>query len=77
VEVDELEESLYRIRAFAAVPAGRDWLAVDLLPELLRERADDGLIVHGPVVMWSDEQAERRFARAVRIPVRDRSGQAA
>jgi moderate conductance mechanosensitive channel len=77
VEVDELEESLYRIRAFAAVPAGRDWLAVDLLPELLRERADDGLIVHGPVVMWSDEQAERRFARAVRIPVRDRRGQAA
>jgi small-conductance mechanosensitive channel len=77
VEVDELEESLYRIRAFAAVPAGRDWLAVDLLPELLRERADDGLIVHGPVVMWSDEQAERRFARAVRIPFRDRRGQAA
>ena len=72
VEVDELEESLVRIRALAAVPAGRDWLAMDLLPELLRERADDGLIVHGPVVMWSDEQAEHRFARAVRVPVQPR-----
>ena len=76
-EVDELEESLVRIRALAAVPAGRDWLAVDLLPELLRERADDGLIVHGPVVMWSDEQAEHRFARAVRIPVPERRTRAA
>jgi small-conductance mechanosensitive channel len=76
-EVDELEESLHRIRAQAAVPAGRDWLAVDLLPELLRERADDGLIVHGPVVMWSDELAERRFARAVRVPVQPRRGRAA
>jgi hypothetical protein len=44
-------------------------LATDLLPELLRERAGDGLLVHGPVVMRSDEQAERRFARAVRVPV--------
>jgi small-conductance mechanosensitive channel len=76
VEVDELEESLYRIRALAAVPAGRDWLAVDLLPELLRERADDELIVHGPVVMWSDEQAEHRFARAVRVPVHPRRAHA-
>ena len=76
IEVDELEESLYRIRALAAVPAGRDWLAMDLLPELLRERADDGLIVHGPVVMWSDEQAEHRFARAVRVPVQSRRAHA-
>jgi small-conductance mechanosensitive channel len=77
VEVDELEESLHRIRALAAVPAGRDWLAMDLLPELLRERADEGLIVHGPVVMWSDEQAEHRFARAVRVPVPERRSRAA
>jgi small-conductance mechanosensitive channel len=75
-EVDELEESLYRLRALAAVPAGRDWLAMDLLPELLRERADEGLIVHGPVVMWSDQQAEHRFARAVRVPVQPRRAHA-
>src|SRR6266516_1934403 len=31
---------------------------------LLKERADPGLIVHGPVVLTLDEQAERSFARA-------------
>ena len=77
VEVDSLEDDVHRIRLRAAVPPGREWLAVDLLPELMRERAEDELIVHGPVVMWVDEQAERRFARAVRIPVPDRRGRAA
>ena len=70
VEVDSLEDDVHRIRSVAAVPPGREWLAVDLLPELMRERADDSLIVHGPVVMWVDEQAEQRFARAVRVPLR-------
>jgi small-conductance mechanosensitive channel len=70
VEVDSLEDDVHRIRSLAAVPPGREWLAMDLLPELMRERAADALIVHGPVVMWVDEQAEQRFARAVRVPVR-------
>lgn len=69
IEVESLEEDLHRIRARAAVPSGRGWLALELLPSLMRERADEGLIVHGPVVVWVDEQAERRFARAVRVPV--------
>jgi len=69
LEVDSLEGDLHRIRSRAAVPSGREWLALDLLPALVRERAEDGLIVHGPVVVWVDEQAERRFARAVRVPV--------
>ncbi|HEU5490540.1 MAG TPA: mechanosensitive ion channel family protein [Gaiellaceae bacterium] len=69
VEVESLEEDLHRVRARAAVPSGRAWLALELLPSLMRERADDGLIVHGPVVAWVDEQAEQRFARAVRVPV--------
>lgn len=72
VEVDSLEEDVHRIRSLAAVPPGREWLAVDLLPELMRERADEALIVHGPVVMWVDELAEQRFARAVRVPARSR-----
>jgi small-conductance mechanosensitive channel len=69
VEVESLEEDLHRIRSRAAVPSGRAWLALELLPSLMRERAHDGLIVHGPVVAWVDEQAEQRFARAVRVPV--------
>ena len=36
----------------------------DLLPSLMKERSDDGLIVHGPVMLPVDEQAQRRFARA-------------
>jgi hypothetical protein len=69
VDHEELEEELHRIRAVAAVPVGREWLAEGLLPSLVRERAVEGLIVHGPVVMWADEQAERRFARATRTPL--------
>jgi hypothetical protein len=68
-EVDSLEPDVHRVHALAAVPPGREWLATEFLPELLRERAKDGLIVHGPIVMWVDEQAERRFARAVRVPL--------
>jgi small-conductance mechanosensitive channel len=68
-EVDRLEDDLYRIRAVAAVPVGREWLAEDLLPSLVAERAPDDLVVHGPVVMWADEHAEHRFARATRTPV--------
>jgi hypothetical protein len=59
-----LDDVLYRVTAETAVAAGRGWLATDLLPSLLKERSDDGLIVHGPVVLPVDEQAQRRFARA-------------
>jgi len=69
VETDRLEDDLHRIRAAAAVPVGREWLAEDLFPNLVRERAPDDLLVHGPVVMWTDEHAERRFARATRTPL--------
>jgi Mechanosensitive ion channel len=69
-ETDRLEEDLHRIRAVAAVPVGREWLAEDLLPSLVAERAPDDLVVHGPVVMWADEHAEHRFARATRTPLR-------
>jgi small conductance mechanosensitive channel len=68
----QLDEDLHRITAEAAVAAGRSWLAEDLLPSLLKERCEEGLIVHGPVVLPVDEQAVRRFARAERR-VRDRA----
>ena len=74
VESDRLEDDLHRIRAAAAVPVGREWLAEDLFPSLVRERAPDDLLVHGPVVMWTDEHAERRFARATRTPLARRAG---
>ena len=66
-DVRELNGDLYRITADATVAAGRTWLAQELLPSLIKERADDGLIVHGPVIIPSDEQATTRFARAERL----------
>jgi small conductance mechanosensitive channel len=62
----QLDDDLHRITAEAAVAAGRLWLAEDLLPSLLKERSAEGLIVHGPVVLPVDEQAQHRFARAER-----------
>ena len=51
---------------------GREWLVEDFLPDLMKERAAEGLIVHGPVVMFVDEHASSRFARSMpgtRVPV--------
>src|SRR5436309_10823139 len=63
-EVNELDERLVRIRMRASVAAGREWLVEGFLSDLLKERADEDLIVHGPVVLTVDEQAARSFARA-------------
>ena len=65
VETEELGEQLYRLTVLAAVAPGREWLAEDFLPSLVKERAVDGLLVHGPVVMPVDEAATRRFARVI------------
>jgi moderate conductance mechanosensitive channel len=65
--VTELGEDLHRVTAEATVAAGRRWMAEDLLPSLLRERADGDLIVHGPVIVPVDEGAATRFARAGRF----------
>lgn len=66
VREEELDDDLHRITARASVAPGRGWLVTDLLPSLLKERAGDGLIVHGPVILPVDEQAVGRFARAGR-----------
>jgi small-conductance mechanosensitive channel len=65
VETEELDGDLYRIRARTAVAPGREWLADEFLPSLLKERGQEGLIVHGPVVTPVDAEATRRYARAV------------
>lgn len=62
-EIEPLDDELFRIRARAAVASGREWLAEELFPNLVKEREPDGLLIHGPVVMRVDEQANRRFAR--------------
>ena len=65
VESEALDEDLFRIDAHCAVAVGREWLAEDLLPTLFKERAAEGLIVHGPIITYVDEEAQRSFARAI------------
>jgi small-conductance mechanosensitive channel len=63
-EVDELAPGLVRLRVRAAVAPGREWLVHGFYTDLLKERADKHLIVHGPIVLTVDERAARSFARA-------------
>jgi hypothetical protein len=62
--VDDLAPGLVRLRMRAAVAPGREWLVNGFYTDLLKERADKHLIVHGPVVLTVDESATRSFARA-------------
>lgn len=76
-ESETLDDDLHRITAHCAVAVGREWLAEELLPTLIKERAAAGLLVHGPIVTYVDEQALRSFTRALgsgssRTPSRSR-----
>lgn len=63
-QIDELAPGLVRLRVRAAVAPGREWLVHGFYTDLLKERAEKHLIVHGPVVLTVDESAARSFARA-------------
>lgn len=60
---DELIEGLSRLAIRATVARGSEWLAESYFADVLKERAPDGLIVHGPVSFAADESAARTFAR--------------
>ena len=62
--VDELSPSLVRVTLRATTAPGREWLADSFYSDLLKEKAEPGLIVHGPIVLAIDENASRSFARA-------------
>jgi small conductance mechanosensitive channel len=63
-EIHDLGGALVRVTVRTAVAPGREWLAEGFFPELLKEKATPGLIVHGPVTLAVDERATRSFARA-------------
>ena len=65
VEVEVLDDHLVRVLVHASVAHGREWLVDKFLPDLIKERAPEGLIAHGPIVMFVDERATRRFARSL------------
>lgn len=62
--IEKLDDDLVLLRGRAAMAPGREWLADGFLSDVLRERAAEGLIVHGPVVIEVDDVASRRYARA-------------
>jgi moderate conductance mechanosensitive channel len=61
---EELSETLVRIAMRATIAPGREWLVDGYFSDLLKEKAGDGLIVHGPVVLAIDEGATKTYARA-------------
>jgi small conductance mechanosensitive channel len=63
-ELEELSPTLVRIRVRATIAPGREWLAENFFPDLLKELSHEGLLVHGPVTFAVDERAARTFARA-------------
>jgi small-conductance mechanosensitive channel len=74
VDLRELDSGLAAMRLRVAVVPGREWLAEDLLPALLKELGDE-LLVHGPVVSFVDEVAQRRFGRLAAVAAaRQRQG---
>jgi small-conductance mechanosensitive channel len=64
-ETEELDDDLFRITARCAVAVGREWLAEDLLPSLIKERAAAGLLLIGPIITFVDDQALQSFTRAM------------
>ena len=66
--VERLDDDLVLLRARAAVAPGREWLADGFLADVLRERAPEGLIVHGPVVIEIDDLARRATRAPPRAP---------
>ena len=55
-------ETLIAVVYGEGVARGR--ITVERMVDLLKERADKHLIVHGPVVLTVDDNVERSFARA-------------
>jgi small conductance mechanosensitive channel len=70
-QVDELSEKLFRISVRASVAPGREWLVDGFFADLIRERAEEGLIAHGPVTLSVDESAARSYARSSALTRRD------
>ncbi len=67
-ETERLDDDLVRIKARTTVAPGREWLAREFLPDLLKERAEEGLLLHGPVVIDVDDIAVGRYARSFTPP---------
>jgi small conductance mechanosensitive channel len=66
-ESEALDDDLYRITARCAVAVGREWLAEEFLPTLIKERAAADLLLLGPIITYVDDQALQSFTRAMAV----------
>ncbi|HKH31212.1 MAG TPA: mechanosensitive ion channel domain-containing protein [Gaiellaceae bacterium] len=73
-EIEEIGDSLVRIRMRASVVPGREWLVDGFFADLLRARSGEALIAHGPVALVVDEAVQSSFSRASAISRRARPG---
>lgn len=68
-ETEQLSEQLWRITATAQTVPGREWLIEDFATKMIIQldaRNAEPVVVHGPIMHYTDPTAERRFKRAVR-----------
>ena len=71
-QIEDVGDSLVRIRMRASVVPGREWLVDGFFADLLRARSGEALIAHGPVALVVDEGTTTSFARASAISRRAR-----
>ena len=60
------ERKILTAEEHSQLDRNREWLVENFLSDLLKERAEPGLIAHGPVTMAVDERASRSFALPAR-----------
>jgi hypothetical protein len=70
VETEQLSDELWRIMAVGQTVPGREWLIEDFAVKMVLQLDVNGkkpaVVVHGPIVHYTDPAAERRFKRSVR-----------
>jgi hypothetical protein len=70
VETEKLAPDFWRLTIMGQTAPGREWLINDFFVEALKtaDKRDPSFgILYGPLVRYADEDAERRFRRAVRV----------
>lgn len=68
IEAEEEHGGLWRITAVGQTPPGREWLIEKFAVEALHEsdnKSKNKVIVHGPIVRYTDALAERRFKHSM------------
>jgi hypothetical protein len=74
-EVKKIDDKLWRITAVCEVIPFREWLIDEFAVNVIKEtdKNQNGkkpCIVHGPMVYYDDETAERQFSKSVRAVTR-------